>query len=111
MEIGNYLIVEFSTEGGCYIYKNGENTFDSNASKLNSKTSKGGLKERRKITGCADITHTPGWQERATIKLMKLSIYPDVNKPIAAGVNNYFNHNPYSIQNHEKRHVIEPNQN
>ena len=36
IQIGDYLIVEFSTEGGCYIYKNGENTFDPNAIKLKS---------------------------------------------------------------------------
>lgn len=108
MEIGNYLIVEFSTEGGCYIYKRGENTFDINASKLNSSTSKGGLKERRKITGCADITHSPRWQERASLKLMKLSIYPDANKPIAAGLYNYINENLFNGQQHEISHFVAP---
>ncbi len=107
MEIGNYLIVEFSTEGGCYIYKNGENTFDINASKLNSSTNKGGLKEKRKITGCADITHSPRWQERATIKLMKLFIDPDVNKPVATSSYNYFDNNAFKIKNREQNHALE----
>lgn len=79
MKIGNYLIVEFSTEGGCYIYKDGENTFDPESLKLNPSTTRGGLKEKRKVTGSPDIIHAPGWQDRAELKLQKLSIFPDVN--------------------------------
>jgi hypothetical protein len=79
MKIQNYLIVEFSTEGGCYIYKDGENTFDPEAKKLNASTNKGGLKEKRKWTGSPDIIHKPGWQTRAASKLFKLSIIPDTN--------------------------------
>ena len=74
----NYLIVEFSTEGGCYIYKEGSNSFDPNADFLDPSTNKGGLRERRKITRSPDIIHTPGWQSRAKDKLMGLMILPDV---------------------------------
>lgn len=78
MKIQNYLIVEFSTEGGCYIYKDGTNTFDPDADFLDPSTNKGGLRERRKITRSPDIIHTPGWQSRAKDKLMGLMILPDV---------------------------------
>lgn len=77
MQIQNYLIVEFSTEGGCYIYKEGSNSFDPNADFLDPSTNKGGLKEKRKTTRSPDIIHTPGWQSRATDKLMSLMILPD----------------------------------
>jgi len=79
MKIQNYLIVEFSTEGGCYIYKDGTNTFDPDAGFLDPSTNKGGLRERRKITRSPDIIHTPGWQSRAKDKLMGLLILSDAD--------------------------------
>ncbi|OGT42063.1 MAG: hypothetical protein A3F13_01945 [Gammaproteobacteria bacterium RIFCSPHIGHO2_12_FULL_40_19] len=77
MQIQNYLIVEFSTEGGCYIYKEGSNSFDPDADFLDPSTNKGGLRERRKTSRSPDIIHAPGWQSRATDKLMSLMILPD----------------------------------
>ncbi len=82
MKIGNYLIVEFSTEGGCYIYKDGENSFNPEANILSASTSHGGLKEKRKWTGSPDIVHKPGWQSRAESKLLGLSIFPDFDNNV-----------------------------
>ena len=70
MTIGNCLIVDFSIGGGCYVYKQGENTFNIGDKFHYSTTSRKGLKEKYRTKGM-DFAHTPGWTDahRAPTKL------------------------------------------
>ena len=62
MAIGPCLIVDFSIQGGCYIYKSGTNNFKIGDNNHFARTSRGGLKEKYKTLGM-DFAHTPGWTD------------------------------------------------
>ncbi len=78
MTIGDCLIVDFSINGGCYVYKNGQNNFSIHDKYHYSSTSRRGLKEKYRTHGM-DFAHTPGWTDshRAPYKLRhEYGIYP-----------------------------------
>jgi hypothetical protein len=101
MEINKNIIVDFSILGGCYIYRNNENTFDPRAPVQYSATHRGGLKERYHRGGIA-FTHTPGWTDshRAPRVLSSYGIKPDRLKSrqqeVSGQINakNYFGKDP-----------------
>lgn len=62
MAIGPCLIVDFSIQGGCYIYRSGTNNFKIDDKNHFARTSRGGLKEKYRTLGM-DFAHTPGWTD------------------------------------------------
>ncbi len=100
MSIGGSLIVDFSVQGGCYVYRPGTNNFSIDAKNHVSSTARSGLKENYHRDGMA-FAHTPGWTDshRAPYVLRsKYGISPGNTNPHIANqgsgkidVNNYFN--------------------
>lgn len=76
MTIGQFLVIEFSVVGGCYIYKNGRHSFDVNQKIHFASTSRGGLKEGLD-KGARAFVHTTSWINNATNVLKGLGINPD----------------------------------
>jgi hypothetical protein len=89
MEIGGYIVVEFSKKpNAAYIYPRGVVPFDIYAKTLSSSTDPKGLKAGYN-TGGEKITHTPGWEKSAALKLASLGIRPDLKKPQSSTAPNY----------------------
>jgi len=100
MSIGGSLIVDFSVQGGCYVYRPGTNNFAIDAKNHVSSTARSGLKENYHKDGMA-FAHTPGWTDshRAPYVLRsKYGISPGSANTYPANlgsakidVNHYFN--------------------
>ena len=100
MDIGGSLIVDFSVQGGCYVYRPGTNNFSINAKNHFSSTARSGLKENYHKNGMA-FAHTPGWTDshRAPYILRSkygispgnVSSYSSNQTNSKIDVNNYFN--------------------
>ena len=93
MTIGDCLIVDFSIGGGCYVYRQGQNTFDIKDKFHYSSTSRKGLKEKYKTKGM-DFAHTPGWTDnhRAPTKLRDQYGITPTNVRILGGSDTYQQH-------------------
>ncbi len=80
MAIGEYTIVEFSKQGNaCYIYRTKDLQFDKDSSSYKGSTESDDLKYGYYSGAQERITHPPGWQADAAIKLRVLGIMPDVS--------------------------------
>jgi hypothetical protein len=78
MQIGEYIFVEFSKTGnGAYAYRASDLAFNLHADSYAGSTSDLKCGYYRNGRGVAKIIHTPGWEQRTTIELTKLGIYPD----------------------------------
>lgn len=76
MQIGSYLIVEFSKKpNACYAYKVDELPFEPYAKHYDGGTTD--LAYGYRGEKAARIVHTPGWQARAADELNRLGIRPD----------------------------------
>lgn len=76
MQIGSYLIVEFSKKpNACYAYKVDELPFEPYAKHYDGGTTD--LAYGYRGEKAARIVHTPGWQARAAEELRRLGIRPD----------------------------------
>lgn len=76
MQIGSYLIVEFSKKpNACYAYKVDELPFEPYAKHYDGGTTD--LANGYRGEKAARIVHTPGWQARAADELNRLGIRPD----------------------------------
>ncbi len=78
MQIGEYIFVEFSKTGnGAYVYRAAELPFKLHAVSYAGSTSdlKSGYYSNSRAV--AKIIHTPGWEERASMVMIKLGIHPD----------------------------------
>lgn len=79
MQLGNYLIVEFSKKpNACYIYKATELPFAPYAKEYDGGSPDLAVGPRGKFA--ARIVHTPGWEMDALATLRALGIYPDKAK-------------------------------
>lgn len=77
MQIGSYVIIEFSKKpNACYAYKADELPFPPYARHYSGGSED--LAAGYNQNCAARIVHTPGWANRATEALKKLHIYPDV---------------------------------
>ena len=100
MSIGGSLIVDFSVQGGCYVYRPGTNNFSIDAKNHVSSTARSGLKENYHKDGMA-FAHTPGWTDshRAPYILRSkygispgnANLYNSNQGSVKIDVNNYFN--------------------
>lgn len=78
MQIDDFIFVEFSKTGnGAYAYRASDLAFDLHADSYAGSTSDLKCGYYKGGRGIAKIIHTPGWEERASIELSRLGIYPD----------------------------------
>lgn len=80
MQIGNYVIVEFSKTGNaCYVYPSQDLVFDPDAKQYAGDTSD--LKYGYYRGAAAKVVHRDGWEDGAERELRSLGILPDRAKP------------------------------
>lgn len=103
MQIGNYLIVEFSKKpNACYIYKVNQLPFEPYASEYDGGSPDLAVGPSGNFS--ARIVHTPNWELGAEAELRRLGIQPDLNSSRPPRINkpNAFRANSLSVEEVQK---------